>query len=191
MQIELPYKSRYIDVLAISHASLNTDHECTKSSVGISGVHSEEALLVVPLDHPYSPSGPGVVSKINIQHVRYNGIEFWKLSACLELQKNPDPLIRAALPPSLTGTGHLQSSVCSDEPIQGSESIKCAPENRVIRRPVSHFTRGMDTKPRYPQRNVLNAKFEKPPQNPDPWCVAPIYSEPPFPIFQNAATFSA
>lgn len=140
-QIEIPYEKRYCDVPAVSHSSLNSIVHGNRSEV-LSAAEENmylEAPLVVPIDKPYTPSGPGVVSRRTMLHVGYNGIEFRKLNACPELHNLEDPLVREAWPPSLLISGQGSSEDVNDEPVRGLDTTKCAPDNWVVRRPVSRF----------------------------------------------------
>lgn len=75
----------------------------------------------------------------------------------------------------------------SAEPVFGTEALKCAPENWVVRRPVSHFGHRTDWKARYPPRNVLNAKFKKGPREVYRWVPTATYQEPPVPVIEGTA----
>lgn len=129
-----------------------------------------DAPITVPLDKEYAPSGNGVVSYRNMAHVGYNGIQFRKLKACPELHNVNDPIVKEAWPVGLLRLSQNSPASGSEEPVYGSEYVKCAPENWVVRRPVAHFNKpGEVIKSRYPPRNMVNAKYKKPPRNPDPW----------------------
>lgn len=194
-QSELPYERRFTDVPAVALGSLG--------SVGVSdstGPPFAEAAapLVVPMDRSYAPSGPGVVSHRNMEHVGYNGIEFRKLNACPELSNDSEPLVMQAWPVGLLGKDRYHLSGGSEELVSGFESMKCAPENWVLRRPVARFNLdGQPPRARYPPRNMLNAKYKKPPRNPialEPdqrWIPTTTYSEPPFPLLPRTSAFSA
>ena len=76
----------------------------------------------------------------------------------------------------------------SEGPVYGIESLKCAHENWVVRKPVSQFSNSdKDWKARYPPRNLLNAKLGKGPRTVEPWVPTQTYLEPPFPIFEHSA----
>lgn len=93
-QSEIPYEARPFDVPAAK-----IDEYSPGVSDEVSTLAIREAInspLVVPLDHPYSASGHGVVSYRNMTHVWYNGIEFHKLSACPEPRRSDDPRVMEA-----------------------------------------------------------------------------------------------
>lgn len=149
-----------------------------------------DAPLAVPLDREYAPSGSGVVSHRNMVHVGYNGIKFRRLRACPELHNENDPLVRATWPLGLLKRS--SSREVSEEPVQGSEQARCAPENWVVRRPASHFTspRG-EIGTRYPPRNMLNAKYKNPARHSASWEHTATYHEPSFPLIPETSAVSA
>lgn len=189
-QMQLPFEDRYIDVPA---ARLQREGEHGNFIRGIAvrrgSDDDDEVQLVVPLDLLYSTSGKGVVSTRTAEHVGYNGIEFRKLNACPEMRDTSRPLVRQAWPRGLLEVGRAPAS---DEPVAQSENVKCAPLNWIVRKPVRHFCDSeSDWKARYPPRNLLNAKFRKGPREEAPWVPTATYSEPPFPVLENTAAFSA
>lgn len=148
------------------------------------------APLIVAMDKEYAPSGPGVVSHRNMLHVGYNGYNFRKLRACPELHNKDDLLVKEALPARLLNPFGVAG--CSDEPVYGSESVKCAPESWVLRRPVAHFADSdRNIAARYPPRNMLNAKYKQGPRTSSPWMPTGTYREPPVPLLSNSAAFAA
>ena len=143
------------------------------------------------MDQQYAPSGPGVVSHRTMEHVGYNGFEFRKLAACPEMNNRNDPLVQESFLASLLAPEEFGGAGCSVEPMYSSESIKCAPENCVVRHCVRHFAGRGNIVARYPPRNMLNAKYKNPPRETAPWKITPTYEEPPFPITENTAASSA
>lgn len=191
-QKELPFEKRYFDIPAVALPNLNRSNAAGSCHISRNpadtdndGCHFlvEDALtdppLIVEVNKEYAASGPGVVSNRNMTHVGFNGLAFRKLNACPELRNPDDPIVREAWP-----AGLLKPFGNDDagEPLYGSEAVKCAPENWVLRRPVSHFAIEGNIVSRYPPRNMLNAKFKKGPRNESPWNPVQTYSEPPFPL---------
>ena len=109
---------------------------------------------MVALSQKYNDSGPCVVSHRNIHHIGYNGIEFRKDAAYPELSRMNDPKVRQAWPRGILVSGQYDANECERERMYGSESVKCSPENWVVRRPVSHFNSGENTQARYPPKNI-------------------------------------
>ena len=111
--------------------------------------------LVVPADMMFSASGPSVVSKRTAEHVGFNGLSFRGNASFPELNNTTSRLVRDAWPMNLLRVG---------EPGFQSESLRCAPENWIVRRAVGTkqcateaLTEGR--KARYPPRNLLNALY--------------------------------
>lgn len=166
--------------------------EQDESTVNINQSGVTEMPLVVPIDHPYSASGSGVVSTRTAEHVDYNGLAFRPLRACPELKDTLKNYIRQAWPRGLVELQDGQRNISSDEPVAGSESLKCAPLNWLVRRPVRRFCASeRDWKARYPPRNLLNAKYSKPPRERYLWVPTETYSETPFPIVEGTAACRA
>lgn len=187
-QSQLRYEERYTDVPAARIRSSNDGDNTSRE-----WQHLDDAAdvpLVVPQEIGYSPSGNGVVSTRTAEHVGFNGIEFRRLAACPEMKDTSKPLVRQAWPRGLL---EMRSGATgSDEPIATSESVKCAPLNWIVRRPVRHFCLSdTDWKARYPPRNLLNAKFRKGPREKEPWLPTATYYEPPFPVIDGTAACSA
>ena len=183
-QCELPYSERYCDVPA---RDLSTLHRCTPST----SKEPSEAPLTIPLEQPYSASGPGVVSTRTAEHVGYNGLEFRKLRACPELGDTSKRVVREAWPKGLLDIQDGKSVVDVDQShLSVSESRKCAPINWIVRRPVRHFSKSEnDCASRYPPANLLNARFRRPPGDMTLWIPSRTYEEPPFPILEGRASF--
>lgn len=183
-QEELHFESRYFDVPATCLKASSLQHDARALASDFS-----EAPLIIPVEKCYAPSGPGVVNYRNMIHVGYNGFEFRNLKAYPELHHRDDPLVKEAWPPGLldptVGAGGA-------EPVSGTESRKCAPENWVLRRPVSRFATDGNIVARYPPRNMLNAKFKCSPRERGSLVPVQTYEEPPFPLkFESKGRTSA
>lgn len=179
-QSKVPFESRYLYVpAAIPSASTASFNNSSLPNAVI------DAPLVVPLDKQFAPSGHGAVSSRNTEHMGYNGFAFRKMKAHPELQIPDDPLTREAWPVGLLHTS--VGSVDGEEPVNGSESKKCAPENWVIRRPVARFaSKENGIVARYPPRNKFNSKYQYGTRYEGQWVLTAIYREPPFPTdFQS------
>lgn len=181
------YEERWFDVPAAHLAEqLNED------VVGFNADLMLEVPLVVPMNHPYSSSGSGVVSTRTAEHVDFNGLSFRPLRACPELKDTSKDYIRQAWPRGLAELQDGELNLSCDEPVAGSESLKCAPLNWIVRRPVRSFcSSDRDWKARYPPRNLLNAKFRKGPRDRYLWVPTETYFEPPFPIREGTAACRA
>lgn len=193
-QNELRYEERYWDVPA---ARTREDHTPVVQPAGQSrcngnsstSIESNPVPLVVALDKPFSASGQGLVSHRTAEHVGFNGIEFRHSNGYPEMRNDSSRLVGQAWPRSIL---QRYSTSESEEPVYGVESVKCAPENWVVRRPVGHFgTCEQDWKARYPPRNLLNAKFGQGPRVEHPWVPTKTYNEPPFPIMKGRAAETA
>lgn len=191
-QCMLRHEDRYFDVPAarLTNSTMEEDLSMQMPNTGDDCIEPYSTPLVVPLDTPYSPSGSGYVSTRTAEHVGYNGIQFRGLAACPEMRDTSKPLVRRAWPRGLLER-HVDRAA-SDEPVIGAESVKCAPLNWVVRRPVRHFCHSdVDWKARYPPRNLLNARYRKGPREAEPWVPTATYEEPPFPILESTAACSA
>lgn len=151
--------------------------------------NSSTVPLFIPIDKPYTPSGNGVVSTRTAHHVGFNGYEFRKLNAFPELQNTASELVKRAWPNGLIDPYRNRQGSESEEPVFGTEALKCAPENWIMRRPVSHFgDLRTGWKARYPPRNLLNAKFKKGPREVYRWVPTATYQEPPVPIIEGTTS---
>ena len=182
-QGQLPYEERSFDVPAVRN--INPIQSSLNSR--------EDELyvpLTVPVDQSFSVGGNCVVSQNTAKRVGYNGFEFRKHNGNPELRQSASRLVRQAWPPGLLEP--FESNSESDEPVYGIESVKCAPENWVLRKPVGHYrTLDRDCKARYLPRNFLNARFGNGPRTEQPWIPTQTYVEPPFLIFENSAAKSS
>ena len=97
--------------------------------------------LVVKKNTKFAAHGPGVVSKRTAEHVGFNGLQFRGKQAFPELSCDDSNIVAAAWPKGL---------LCAGQPGFECESLRCAPENWIARRPVSHFARGGQIIARYP-----------------------------------------
>lgn len=190
-QCQRRYEDCYFDVPAARLTS--SEREDVHISVRTESLETDDAdcaPLVVPLDMPYAPSGKGVVSTRTAEHVGYNGLSFRRLAACPEMRDISKPLVSRSWPRGLIDPSVGESA--SYEPGSGTESLKCAPLNWIVRRTVRHFCDSeSDWKARYPPRNLLNARFRKGPRVAEPWIPTATYTEPPFPICEGTAACSA
>lgn len=74
----------------------------------------------------------------------------------------------------------------------GTEVVKCAPENWVVRRPVSRMNaEGTDVKARYHPRNLLNARYKQGTRETGVWIPNVMYREPLIPIIKETCAFNA
>lgn len=164
-QSELPYHERFFDVpvARTTGCSASEPPPTQLHPLGHSHVSEEIPLapLVVPLDKPFAASGPGVVAQRTAKKVGFNGFEFRGSAGYPELNDSSSRLVKQAWPPALL---RYLTTLPSGEPVYGAESSKCATENWVIRRPVSHFGDKQGRKARYPPRNVLNAMYDEGPR---------------------------
>lgn len=179
-QDALSFEERYCDVPAscLSDNDIHTPHESDVSPP-----------LVVPVDKGFTTGGQGVVSQRTTKHVGFNGIEFRTAKGYPELKNHSSRLVRQAWPTGLSGAYSVSDS---GEPVYGVESMKSAPENWVIRRPLRHFgSSESDWKARYPPKNLLNAKFGNGPREEHVWVPTKTYDEPPFPILEGKAACDA
>lgn len=106
------------------------------------------------------------------------------------MQNENDPIVQEAWPAGLLSVPDNENN--SGDPVPGSESCKCAPENWIVRRPISHFKGpGGKIMARHPPRNLLNAKFRRSPRSADNFEVTATYPEPPFPLIEKTCAFGA
>lgn len=186
----LRYEDRYIDVPAASSAFRGIDNEDSSDLLGTDDL--DDAPLVVPLDAPYAANGKYMVSTRTAQHVGYNGIQFRKLRACPEMRDSSKSIVRRAWPRGLLEANEYSRTQGSAEPFSSSESLKRAPLNWIVRKPVMHFARSeTDWAARYPPRNLLNSLYRKGPRETCHWVPTPTYAEPPFPILEGTAACSS
>ena len=146
----------------------------------------EDLPFSVPLDQAFAAHGPGLVSKRTAQHVGFNGFTFRKKMSFPELEDRSYDLTKEAWPPGMLHIG---------EPGYESESLRCAPENWILRRPVRYHG-----KARYPPMNMQNALFLHGPRakfvsvgsdESVHWIHTATYSEPPFPIDKRPSASAA
>ena len=177
------FADRWIDVPAASRA-IEVTVENTSPN--------QEAPLVIPLDKEFAAKGPGVVSKRTAEHVGFNGLRFRGKMSFPELEEGRYHCTREAWPPGLLRAG---------DPGYETESLRCAPENWLIRKPVRHYSDGSrNIKARYPPKNMLNALYVHGPRanhvsadsdELSHWIPTATYAEPPFPIEKRCSAAEA
>lgn len=140
--------------------------------------------LAVPIDHPYSSSGNGVVSTRIALDVGYNGFAFRGKPSNPELNGFSSKLVREAWPRPMIGQP-------SDDGVEPPADFACAPDNWVLRKPVRHFADGEVFKARYPPRNLRNALAKQGPRTVTPWIPTATYKEPPFSTNANTSVYAA
>lgn len=138
-----------------------------------------EPSLTVPLDRRFSSSGNGLVSQRSAEHVLFNGFEFLISNGYPELKGNSTELVQRAWPAGLLRPDNMEES---GDPVYGVESVKCAPETWVLRRPLRHFGNDRFGRPELEGRGTRDTGN---------WTPTKTYKEPSFPVLEGKAASHA
>lgn len=175
----ISFEHRLIDVPVLARNAARRSGTAQPSSAPRSQIiDGSEWFFVVTKEHPYAPSGDGLVAKATAEVAGHNSSSFSRKVAIL---KGHNDITKVSwsedmeLPPS-RGV---------------AEFVKVALENWIARHTVM-ATGGKERVSRYPPLNMLNALEARPPREKrQKHMFTATYNEPPFPTIEGTCAYAA